>query len=231
MKQNNLSIAFGDSLEEEVVTTIGELAEMGLDSFADEGMLKDVPFVSTAISMYKIGKSFKERHNLRKIVVFLNAINNNIVSEEKRIEYKKQFESDEKFRNQELEYLLVLIDRYINYDKPKMLAKIYLAYLNGTIVWEEVSMYSEVIDRFLLLDHNTLVSDVETFVVHHNIGDEVVLRLVGLGLMTDVTNRSPYKERADGNIGITWEALKIFQTEDKVYRRTEFGEKLAKILR
>ena len=231
MERTDLSIAFGDSLGEEVVTTIGELSEVGLDSFVDEGVLKAIPFVSTAISIYKIGNSLKERHNLRKMVVFLNEINLNIVSEEKRLEYKKKFQINEKFRNQEMEYLLVLIDRYISYEKPKMLAKLYLAYLDGIIVWEEMTMYSEIIDRFLILDYKTLMSDADRFIVHRNIGDEVALRLVGLGLMTDITNRSPYKERANGNIGMTWESLKKSQSNDKVYKRTEFGEKLARILR
>ena len=50
-------------------------------------------------------------------------------------------------RNQELEYIMVLIDHYISYDKPDMLAKLYLAYFREDILWQE--LYAEVIDQFL----------------------------------------------------------------------------------
>ena len=56
---------------------------------------------------------------------------------------------DQKIRNKELAYLMVVLDKYINLDKPQMLAKIYLSYLNGEIIWNEVMKYSEVIDRLL----------------------------------------------------------------------------------
>ena len=226
-----LSVAFSDSLEVDVAEWVGELAEIGLDSIMDEGILKEIPFLSTAISLYKIGTSLKERHNLKKLAAFLDEVNKGITSEEKRQEYQQKFRTRDKFRNQEMEYLLVLIDRYINYEKPKMLAKLYLSYLDGAIVWEEMTMYSEVIDRMLILDYNTLVSDSDKFTVHRNIGGEAILRLVALGLMTDTTNESPFKEHGNGSVGMTWESLKSFQTNDKVYRRTEFGEKLADILR
>ena len=62
MEQNNLSVALSDSLKEETVSCIGELTEVGLDAVMDEGLLKDIPFVSTAISLYRIGRSFAERH-------------------------------------------------------------------------------------------------------------------------------------------------------------------------
>ena len=135
MEEKSLSIAFADSLAEESISCISEYAEIGLDAVMEDGILKDIPIVSTAIAIYKIGSSIKERHNLKKLLVFLNELNNGILDEQKRKEYQQKFQNNEKFRNQEIEYLLVLIDRYINYDKPQMLAKLYLAYLDGTIIW------------------------------------------------------------------------------------------------
>lgn len=231
MIEDNLSVAFSDSLEVDIVEGVSELAEIGLDSIMDEGVLKEVPFLSTVISLYKVGTSIKERHNLKKLAAFLDGVNKGITSEDKRKEYQQKFRTKDKFRNQEMEYLLVLIDRYINYEKPKMLAKLYLAYLDAVIVWEEMTMYSEVIDRMLLLDYNTLVSDSDEFIVHRNIGGEAILRLVALGLMADITNASPFEEEDNGSIGMTWDSLISYQTNDRTYRRTEFGEKLANILR
>ena len=230
MEEKSLSVAFGDSLKEESIACISDLAEVGLDAILNDGILKDIPIISTAVALYKIGNSLKERHNLRKLSIFLKEINNGIVDEEKRKEYQRKFQTNDKYRNREIEYLLVLIDRYISNDKPQLLAKLYMAYLDGIIIWEELTMYAEVIDRFLLLDCGTLISCDGKITVHRNIGGESVLRLVALGLMAE-TNEDSIFETDNDNISVTLESMARFSSNDKSYRRTEFGEKLAVILK
>ena len=231
MEEKSLSIAFGDSLKSEVIACASDYLELGLDAITNEGILKEIPFVSTVVALYKIGDSIKERHNFKKLIVFINEINKGIVDEEKRRRYQEKFEKNEKFRNEELEYLYVLIDRYIDYDKPRMLAKLYLAYLDGILIWQEFTMYAEVIDRFLFLDCNRLVSDSDKTIIHRNKGGEPILRLAALGLMIEITDTSSYVSDGKGGYALTWQSLARSQSLDKIYQRTEFGEKLAKILR
>lgn len=230
MNKVSLSIAFGDSLNEDTIACISDLTEVGLDAIMNEGVLRDIPILSTAVALYNIGSSIKERHNFKKLITFLNELNNGIANEQKRVEYQQKFKNNEKFRNQEIEYLFVLIDRYINCDKAQLLAKLYLAYLDGVIIWEELTMYAEVVDRFLLLDCRTLISADGRVTVHRNIGGEAVLRLEALGLMAE-TNENSIFEQTSGGFGITAESMERFSSNDKTYRRTEFGNKLAKILK
>ena len=231
MKDKSLSISFADSLAEESIACISGYAEIGLDAVMEDGILKDIPIISTAISLYKIGSSIKERHNLKKLLIFLNEINNGIIDEEKRQEYQNKFQSNEKFRNQEIEYLLVLIDRYIDYDKPQMLAKLYLAYLDGTIIWEELTMYAEVIDRFLLLDCKFLISESDAYKTYRNIGAEPILRLVALGLMVEDIGQTLFVDDGRGGLSITSTSMERSKNKERIYKKTEFGEKLATILR
>ena len=231
MEEKSLSVAFSDSLKEESISCIGEYVEIGLDAVMEDGILKDIPIVSTAIAFYKIGSSIKERHNLKKLLLFLNELNNGILNEQKRKEYQQKFQSNEKFRNQEIEYLLVLIDRYIIYDKPQMLAKLYLAYLDGTIIWEELTMYAEVIDRFLLLDCKFLTSESEAYTTYRNIGVEPILRLVALGLMVEESSNSLWTDDGRGGFAVTTASMERAKSKEKRYKKTEFGEKLATILR
>ena len=231
MEEQSLALSFSNSLTADVASIAGEYVELGLDALVEDGLFKDIPVVSTAVAVYRIGKSIHEKHHIAKLISFLNEINKGITDEEKRQEYRGKFNCNEKFRNQELEYILILIDRYISFDKPQMLAKLYLAYLDGEIIWEEFTMYAEVIDRFLLLDCRTLTSDAESFIVPRGIvGGESILRLVALGLMAEVTDTSAFVEHGN-NISMTWETLTRSISTDKTYRRTEFGEKLANILR
>lgn len=231
MEEQSLALSFGNSLTEEVSNIVGEYAELGLDVLAEDGLFKDIPIVSTAVAVYRIGKSIREKHHIEKLISFLNEINKGIADEEKRQNYRKKFTSNEEFRNQELEYILILIDRYISFDKPQMLAKLYLAYLDGEIIWEEFTMYAEVIDRFLLLDCRTLVSEATTFHTLRDGNADIILRLVALGLMVE-----------DNSITVS-EARKVIKGEPKSasrmssdskkkkYKRTDFGRKLADILR
>lgn len=231
MDEQSLSLSFGDSLTEDVASIVGEYAELGLDALVEEGLLKDIPIVSTAVAVYRIGKSIREKHHISKLISFLNEINKGIADEEKREQYREKFNSNEKFRNQELEYILILVDRYISFDKPQMLAKLYLAYLDGEIIWEEFTMYAEVIDRFLLLDRRTLTTTATQTIVHRNIGGESVLRLTALGLMAEKANNSKVELCEDGEVIFYGDDINILSGKTRVYVRTEFGEKLANILR
>ena len=231
MEEKSLSSSFGESLRETIVDSVTDYVEIGLDSVLEDGLLKDFPIASTVVALYKIGNSFKELHNLKKLYVFINEINKGIASKEKLFKYKKKFESNEKFRNKEIEYLLVLLDRYVNYDKPQMLAKIYLAYLDELITWEELTMYAEVIDRFLVLDCGTLISNSGEVITFHNVGAESVLRLVALGLMAEETSNSLFEETSRGGFAVTTSSMNRASLKERRYKRTEFGSKLADILR
>lgn len=231
MEEKSLACSFGDSLSEEVSGCVGEYIEVGLDSIMEDGILKDIPFISTVISLYKIGKSVHECHHVKKMATFLNEIHNRVADETDRVKYREKFQGDEKFRNQELEYIMIIIDRYIGYEKPKMLAKLYLAYLDGTIIWEEFTMYAEVIDRFLPQDCRTLVMDSFTFHTRDNVGAESILRLVALGLMAEDNSVSITKAQKTLK-GESRSASQISRdSKMKTYKRTEFGRKLADILR
>lgn len=149
MEEQSLAISFANSLTEEVSGVAGEYAELGLDALVEDGLFKDIPVISTAVAVYRIGKSIREKHHISKLISFLNEINKGVADKEKREEYRGKFAGNEKFRNQELEYILILIDRYIGADKPQILARLYLAYLDGKIQWIEFTQYAEVIDRLL----------------------------------------------------------------------------------
>lgn len=232
MDEKSLSVAFGESIKEISVEVVSDYAEIALDSVLEDGLLKDFPIISTVVALFKVGSSVLDRHNLKKLYIFLNEINKGIATEEKRENYKEKFKANDKFRNSEIEYLLVLINRYISYDKPQMLAKLYMAYLDEVIMWEEFAMYSEIIDRFLLLDCNYLITETDTTTVPRNmVGVEAILRLVALGLMTEVANKQLLTNDGHGGLAMSWSGLAQFHNSDKVYKRTEFGEKLAQILR
>ena len=220
MNEQSLSLSFGNSLTEEVAGIAGEYAELGLDALVEEGLFKEIPIVSTAAAVYRIGKSIREKHHVAKLISFLNEINNGIVDGEKREVYREKFANNEKFRNQELEYILILTDRYIGFDKPQMLAKLYLAYLDEIINWMTFIKYAECIDRFLPGDQLVLDST-EIEKAQYNDNYDAVSRLEALGLIGRKVEVVPIYHEQEQNLEL--------KNSDE-YTLTGFGWKLKQIL-
>ena len=220
MNEQSLSLSFGNSLTEEVAGISGEYAELGFDALVEEGLFKDIPIVSTAAAVYRIGKRIREKHHVAKLISFLNEINNGIVDREKREAYREKFATNEKFRNQELEYILILTDRYIGFDKPQMLAKLYLAYLDEIINWMTFIKYAECIDRFLPGDQLVLDST-EIEKAQYNDNYDAVSRLEALGLIGRKVEIVPIYHEQEQNLEL--------KNSDE-YTLTGFGWKLKQIL-
>ena len=219
--ENNLSTALSNSISNEVETTATALLEVGLDSIMDDGLIKEVPILSTAISLYKIGSSIKERHQVKKLASFVMALNNGITDEETQKYYRDAVKDNPKRRDQELEYILILIDRYIHSDKAEMLAKLYLNYLNGSIDWNTFSKASEVLDRMLPGDFQELENrfwlDLDDLYV-----SDSLLRLVSLGLVIS-HNKGTHVANTVGTLIIPDSTIKD-------YELTEFGSAFLRCL-
>lgn len=76
MESRNLPSALCDSITDEARSSAASILEVGLDSVLDDGLLKDVPLLSTAASLYKISatalpaSSVIESHNASGKFIF-----------------------------------------------------------------------------------------------------------------------------------------------------------------
>lgn len=217
--KNDLSFSMSQSITEECSELVSSIAEVTLDSVLEDGLLKDIPIIASAISVYKLGASLRERHELMKLYYFVKSFNNGMQDEEQREKYILNFQNDQKIRNKELAYLMVVLDKYINLDKPQMLAKIYLSYLNGEITWNDVMKYSEVIDRLLSGDVELLAAGMRENVNYQNV-DDGILRLVALGLMVSFPDKTEYNNHT----------IAIADGRNQNYMWTKFGETFVNIL-
>ena len=214
--KENLSTALSNSLSESTGNISANLAEVGLDMVVEEGLIRDIPLISTAISAYKIGKGIRELAYLKKMAAFVQAMNDGIPDEKCRALYKMRISADERKRNRELEYILVLIDRYMRPDKAKMLAKLYLAYLDERIVWDEFVKYAEVVDRLLPGDYEELQQKIWTDINDSFVSDNL-LRLGASGLVVS---------REINNTDVKDHVLVFSAPTSKNYEITNFGIKL-----
>lgn len=140
-----------------------------------------------------------------------------ICDEEQRQEYSDEFCHNQKFHDEELEYVLILVGRYIGEYKPRLLAKLYLSYLQGEVQWLEFTQYAEIIDRFLPGDFEALKSAFSGKDYTYPSGSGP--RLQSMGLVIAEPSR----------VGINLGSITVRSSGIK-HSFTEFGEKLIEIL-
>lgn len=185
---------FEKSLFNSSKDVISDYLEIGIDSLMNEGILKEIPIVNTIVGVLKIGKNVHDRNLLKQTLTFINEFNKNKISRDKLDQYKITIENNPKRCEEELGRILLLLNNFIDKEKSIMLAKIFKAYIEKIINWNEFCEYSEIINRLFIQDIN-------------------LLNMIYDGRVTDTTNRGDlYRvERLNslGIIGISFKSTRI----------------------
>ena len=127
MKAKSLGEAVTETLLSEPATELAaEYAELGLDAVLSEGVLKDIPFVSSALAIAKLGLSISDRLLIGKLLTFL--ANLSAIEPEKRRDMIRRLESDPTFHRKVGAHILELLSRIEGKEKAQMVAKVFTAY-------------------------------------------------------------------------------------------------------
>ena len=227
--------AFEKSIGAEQIDIASEYAELAIDKILDESIdnysdtFESIPIVKTGYTVFRLYKGFSTRHYLKKLIAFINQFNAGIATTEDINWYKEKFSERNKGETEHVEYLLTLIDRYVGCDKPRMLAILFIAFLDDRLSWNELTSFSEVLDKFLPGDYEVLW---QSNTCNHNASNipSAILRLVGLGLMVESNRPNVFVPRENGNLGITYKSLSAVAKNEIEYSRTAFGNKLVSII-
>ena len=182
-----------------------------------------VPIMKYVVDTYNVFDDIRGRNFLRKLDIFIRSFNSGIATEEDIEKQKLKFLK--KNRNKELEYIMIIIDRYLDIDKPEILAKMYLAYLDKIITWDEFCAYSEITNSLLKMDIKYLIQN-ETVITKNNIISSELLRLTGNGLMYNYQNDSLFEENKNGGFSIFSNSFERVKSKERIFSRTEFEKNL-----
>ena len=229
MENKDISIteSFGKSISEKVLDVGTDTAEVVLDSFLDDEILKDIPIVKYAVAAYQIVDDIKGRFFLHKLVQFINSFNSGLASADNVEKQRAKF--IEKRRDTELSYITIIVDRYLDFEKPNLLAKLYLAYLDRKLSWDEFCSYSEVIDKLLKCDLMFLINNDKCRTTNNVVPSEL-LRLTGVGLMNGYQNDSLFESDGHGGVAVFSSSFDRVNSKERIYERTDFGQKLVDII-
>jgi len=103
-----LVVSLENSLSSDICDTVGDLAEVGLDAVMDDGILKDIPILSTVVGLYRIGHTIRERHEIKQLALFVAELNRGCTDESKRKQLLEKLNSTDGYFGGELMRILKL---------------------------------------------------------------------------------------------------------------------------
>lgn len=185
-----------------------------------------IPIISTAVHIYRMGHSLMDFFNLKKLAVFIENVNNGI-SDDEREKYLKTYEDNKKKFNEQIGYLMLILEKYMNSQKAEFLSRVYVAFLRKQVTWLEVRKYAETIERFLPGDYEILINTA-TYRTIYDQGTDSIQRLIALGLFIEEIRKSNVKQEGET---VIIDDPKDMERRERNYIRTEYGTKLVNILK
>ena len=150
-KEDNIGISLVDTIgSSEASSVLQELAEVAIDSLLKDGLLKDIPVVSSVIGLSKTAIAVKDFILIQKILAFLKETSD--ISKEERDKFIHDIDGNVNYKRKIGEHLIMLLDRLDDMSKPEMVAKIFKSYLKDNLTFNEFKRFSSIIDRIFVDD-------------------------------------------------------------------------------
>ena len=144
--EGSLIGTFAKSGGYDVLTKLGEVT---VDSFMNEGILRDIPIIGTIVGLGKAGVAVRDLLFVRKLQAFLGELDN---ASEERERFARDMESNPEERDRVGMQLMVLLERFEETKKASFLGKAFATYLRGIVTLSSFLRMSRAIDRCLVED-------------------------------------------------------------------------------
>lgn len=124
-----------------------DAAELILDSILTDGVLREIPIVSTVVGLAKAGFTVRGNLFIQKVLRFLNPLSK--YTREQRQNYLAKLDQDEV--KQAGQYMILYLERLDSLDKPAMLSKVFEAYMLQKIDCRQMLYFTHFIDSVFIL--------------------------------------------------------------------------------
>lgn len=146
------------SIFAEEFTPIGvDIVEVGIDSLLESETLKNIPIVQTVLGLAKVSLAIRDRYFLKKILIFIKALNQGNAKPEEIEKRQKASKNDEKWLKKEIELITIHIDRLDELEKAQLTAAFYTRYINQNISWVQYREYLAIVERVFFQDFKQLL--------------------------------------------------------------------------
>lgn len=134
----------------DILLTYGEI---GIDSFIDnDGIIKEIPALKTLFSIYKTTRLFHSKKMLMNTFIFLKEFSLGKMDENKLKKYRESINKNPKKLNDELGRVLLILENNLDEEKNKILAKLFVSYINGEISKNDFYEFTAITDQLIIVD-------------------------------------------------------------------------------
>ncbi|MEH2038802.1 hypothetical protein [Nostoc sp.] len=154
-----------------------EITEVVIDSLMEDGLLKDIPFLSLAMKVANIGKTVTDRIFITKIKKFLLYLDK--VTPIEKQDFIKSLDDEPEKKSKLGECLVLIIDRIDDFDKIEILAELFLNLIKEKINLETFRRLASAVNIAFVEDLNKLIKN--------NNNNDYLGNLIGSGL-TEVSS-------------------------------------------
>lgn len=146
---NLLNVVKSDQIKE--ITK--DLTEVAIDTFFNDGILKDIPIVGTFFNLYNLSQNISNSFFTKKILKFLFELNS--VSNKERLNFIEQLDNENESAKIG-EKLLIIINNLEDVDKATIIGKLFKLAIEGKIEMQTFMRLSYMVDRAYLEDLKVL---------------------------------------------------------------------------
>jgi hypothetical protein len=132
---NSIEKVIKKGLETPIFDTIEDYAELALDSFIHDEIIREIPIVKSIVGVVKSGFKIREIFFAKKLLTFLSTYHNGTLKREIRDSFISKFNSDSNYRSAVVEQIMVLNDRFLEVNKSKIYANLFMSHLNEKFDW------------------------------------------------------------------------------------------------
>lgn len=202
---------------------IESIALDGIESLTDiilkNEIIEKVPIANIATSIIKTGEMIYNKNLFRQTVSFIESLNKQEINKEKAEKYKEKVFKNEKRESEEIERVLLYLNKNIDTEKSRILAKFYASYVNQEINWNKFCEYATIINQIFIEDLPIIYDiykDEETKVVIYE--NYKISRLMATGLLSNYSGAITVQELSKGKSGVR-----------NIYEKNVLGELFVKI--
>jgi len=113
-----------------------EAIEAIVDTFSEQDVWTELPVVSTVFKSLRASNTIREKIFANKIFIFFEELNR--ASDSKRKQLKDKILNSPQEAKEVGRILLMVLDKVTDLDKPKLLAKLFIAFLDEVISKEDM---------------------------------------------------------------------------------------------
>lgn len=179
----------------------------GIESLTDiilkNEIIEKVPIANIASAIIKTGEMIYNKNLFRQTVSFIESLNKQEISKEKVEKYKEKVFKNEKRESEEIERVLLYLNKNIDTEKSRLLAKFYASYVNQEINWNKFCEYATIINQIFIEDLPIIYDiykDEETKVVIYE--NYKISRLMSTGLLSNYSGAITVQELSNGKSGV-----------------------------